>query len=214
MFDVGSNVGEWSLEAVHGLPSSTRLFVFEPSRETFELLQAKLSRAAVRVTAHNFALGDSESSAPLYVDVRSQIAGTNSLHKRRAEVYFNLHQSATLSVRVRRGDSVATEAGIERIHFLKIDTEGHEVAVLAGFSGMMAENRIDFVQFEYGSAWADARTLLVDAFDLLQKYGYLIGRLHPRGVEFFPKYDQREETFAFANYVAVRPGLESILGTV
>jgi FkbM family methyltransferase len=210
IFDVGANVGDWSVEVIRGLTASARLFAFEPTPETFESLR-RLSSAHVSVTLHQFALGDAESEAPLYVDTSSERAGTNSLHRRRAEVHFNLHQSARGSVRVRTGDNVADEAKVDRLHLLKIDTEGHEVPVLRGFSRMLAEQRVDFIQFEYGSAWADARALLVDAFELLAPAGYLLAKLHPAGVVFFPRYDQREETFAFCNYVAVRPDLARAL---
>jgi FkbM family methyltransferase len=211
IFDVGANVGDWSVEAVRGLTPSTRLFAFEPTSQTFASLRDRLSSAPVMVTLQDFALGDAESEAPLYVDPGTERAGTNSLHRRHAEVHFNLHQTARGSVRVRAGDNVAHEAKVDRVHLLKIDTEGHEIAVLRGFSRMLAEQRIDFIQFEYGSAWADARTLLVDAFDLLQPAGYLLAKLHPEGVVYFPRYDQREETFAFCNYVAVRPELARVL---
>ncbi len=211
IFDVGANVGDWSVEAMRGLRGSTRLFAFEPTLETFEELRARLASAGLAIVAENFALGDSESEAPLYVDTVSEHAGTNSLHHRRAEVHFNLHQIARGSVRVRCGDDVATERKADRVHLLKIDTEGHEIAVLRGFQRMLSEQRVDFIQFEYGAAWADARALLVDAFDLLQPAGYQLAKLHPRGVVFFPQYDQREETFSFCNYVAVRAELARIL---
>lgn len=211
IFDVGANVGDWSVAAIQELTSAARLFAFEPTSETFESLRDRLSSAHVSVTLQNFALGDAESEAPLYVDTGSERAGTNSLHRRRAEVHFNLHQTTRGSVRVRTGDNVAYEAKVDRLHLLKIDTEGHEIAVLRGFRRMLAEQRVDFIQFEYGSAWADARTLLVDAFELLQPAGYQLAKLHPEGVVFFPLYDQREETFAFCNYVAVRPELARVL---
>jgi FkbM family methyltransferase len=214
IFDVGANVGDWSLEAIRGLPPSARLFAFEPTSETFESLRDRLSSAPVSIALHGFALGDAESEAPLYVDEGSERAGTNSLHRRRAEVHFNLHQTTRGSVRVRTGDNFAHEAKVDRVHLLKIDTEGHEIAVLRGFGRMLAERRVDFIQFEYGSAWADARTLLVDAFELMQPAGYQLAKLHPEGVVFFPRYDQREETFAFCNYVAVRSELARALPTL
>jgi FkbM family methyltransferase len=211
IFDVGANVGDWSTEAIRNLPRAAKLFAFEPTAETFEQLSAQLSSVNVSVFLHNFALGDAEEETALYVDTQSVRAGTNSLHKRRAEVHFNLHQTSRGSVRVRMGDDVAAEAHVDRVHLLKIDTEGHETAVLRGFRGMLTERRIDFIQFEYGSAWADARALLLDAFEILEPVGYVLAKLYPHGVVTFPRYDQREETFAFCNFVAVRPELAKVL---
>ena len=45
--------------------------------------------------------------------------------------------------------SSCAEHGIDRVGLLKIDTEGMEGAVLAGCERLLAEQRIDAIQFEY-----------------------------------------------------------------
>jgi len=211
LFDVGANIGEWSFAAAEGLGATARVCAFEPSPRTFELLDSRITGTRQAITAFNFALGDIAGTAPLYVDEESAVAGTNSLHRRHAEMHYGLRQFVGGQVEVRRGDNFCAEAGIERVHFLKIDTEGHEVAVLRGFKRLLELRSIDYIQFEYGSSWADARCLLRDAFEVVQPHGYGVAKLHPKGVEFFGRYDQREETYAFANYVAVRRELSDTL---
>lgn len=87
----------------------------------------------------------------------------------------------------------------------------HELKVLKGFSQMLQLQRIDYIQFEYGCTWADSHSVLGDAFDFLLPLRYQLAKIHPSGVQFFPEYDQRQETFAFANYLAVR---EELAGTL
>ena len=150
IFDVGANVGVWAAHAFSGLGAGCRVYAFEPGPEAFRVLSANPS-----IQALNFALGEAEARVPFYVAQDSPIAETNSLHKRRAEAYFGLRQSMSGEVDVRRGDEYSRTLGINRIHFLKIDTEGHELAVLKGFSRMFEVQQVDYVQFEYGSTWAD-----------------------------------------------------------
>jgi FkbM family methyltransferase len=206
IFDVGANVGMWAARALTGLAAGSKVYAFEPGPEAFRVLSANPA-----IHAANFALGEAEARVPFYVAQDSLIAETNSLHKRRAGAYYGLRQSIFGEVDVRRGDEYSRSRGIGRIHFLKIDTEGHELAVLKGFSGMFENRQIDYVQFEYGSTWADSHSVLGDAFDFLTPFGYRLAKIHPYGVQFFPEYDQRQETFAYSNYIAVREELAATL---
>ncbi len=203
-FDVGANVGDWSLTLATIQPPEARIYAFEPSRATYRRLEEAAGKSAAggTVLPFNFALGDIHRTAELYLS--GELCGTNSLHVRHAEA-VGLRQLATEVVTVRRGDDFCREHGITSIDFLKIDTEGHEIAVLQGFEQLLRKGGIQCLQFEYGATWADSRNLLLDAFDLLLPRGYRIGKIHSGGVEFFDAYDQRQETFFYANYLAVRP---------
>ncbi len=94
------------------------------------------------------------------------------------------------------------EAGWDRIGLVKIDAEGHDLAVLRGGERLFAWKRVSIVQFEYSIRWVDARCFLRDAFELLQPLGYLIGKLTSKGVEFYPAWEPAGETFIEGNYVA------------
>jgi hypothetical protein len=102
-------------------------------------------------------------------------------------------------------DACAEDAGLGQIALVKIDTEGHDLAVLRGARKLLAEHRILAVQFEYNHRWIAARSFLRDAFDLLLPLGYRLGKLTPRGVEFYPGWDAELETFVEGNYVACLP---------
>ena len=69
---------------------------------------------------------------------------------------------------------------------MKIDTEGHDLTVLRGARTLLADHRVAVVQFEYNHRWVFARAFLRDAFDFLASLGYLVGKLTPKGVEFYP----------------------------
>ena len=99
-------------------------------------------------------------------------------------------------------DAYADRAGLDHVTLVKIDTEGHDLAVLRGAQRLFTEQRISIAQFEYNHRWVYARCYLRDVFDLLEPLGYRLGKLTPRGVEFYPGWDADLETFVEGNYVA------------
>jgi hypothetical protein len=94
------------------------------------------------------------------------------------------------------------ENNIKHIDFLKIDVEGHELGVLQGLDNYLNASFIDFIQFEYGGANIDTHTTLRDLFEIFNKSDFQVGKLFPRGVEFY-NYVPRMENFQYSNWVAV-----------
>jgi hypothetical protein len=115
----------------------------------------------------------------------------------------NQGDARPFQVQLDTGDSYCRERDIQRIDLLKIDTEGAEHKVLAGFDQMLKAEAIDIIQFEFGQANIETHFLLKDFFELLTPCGYQIGKLHPCSVEFHDyHYDMQD--FVGPNFVAVR----------
>jgi len=207
-FDVGANLGEWTVRAAEGMSGNWAIHAFEPSKETYRRLkEIETRRYAAEIKLYNIGLGDRDCFADLYVG--GEAAGTNSLYKRQAEV-LGVKQESREVIILKKGDKFCQDGGIDHIDFMKIDTEGHELAVLKGFANMLSAGRIDMIQFEYGGCWVDARIFLVDAFNYLLDKGYYVGKIYPRGVKVFTVYDQRLDNFVYCNYIAFKPGNELI----
>ena len=197
--DVGANIGRWSLAMITAVQRSGRssdldLHAFEPSSYTFRLLSETLSDR--QVTLNQAALCERKGVSVLHLIAPG--AGRNSLH-RPDGADFGVTSEAVPTVTL---DEYASDYGLARLALVKIDTEGHDLAVLRGAGGLLAERRIGIVQFEYNHRWVYARSFLRDAFDLLEPLGYLLGKLTPRGVEFYPGWDPDLETFVEGNYIA------------
>ena len=92
---------------------------------------------------------------------------------------------------------------IDRIHFLKLDIEGHELKALNGAKRMIDSKNIDIIQFEFGGANIDSRTYFQDFFYLL-KDNYSIYRIVKDGLFEMPIYKETYEVFLTINYLAVR----------
>jgi FkbM family methyltransferase len=199
LIDVGANVGRWSCAMVAAARQAGRLddidlHAFEPSSFTFVHLSEALSEHSV--TLSQIALSERPGFSTLHVVMPG--AGTNSLHgSARSSAGATTEKVATTTL-----DAYAARAGLERITLVKIDTEGHDLAVLRGARRLLTEQRIVIAQFEYNHRWVDARSYLRDAFDLLQPLGYRLGKVTPRGVEFYSRWDADLETFVEGNYVA------------
>jgi FkbM family methyltransferase len=211
VLDVGANVGEWSASMLAAARQAGRaedldLHAFEPSSYTFACLSEALSDQ--RVKLHQSALSEQSGSSILHV--MGPGAGTNSLHASPAtQMNTTTEDVATTTL-----EEYADGAGLDDIALVKIDTEGHDLAVLRGAGRLLAEQRICVAQFEYNWRWIGARSFLSDAFQLLNPAGYRLGKLTPHGVEFYPGWDADLETFVEGNYVAAIPTVASQLPAV
>ena len=98
-------------------------------------------------------------------------------------------------------DDFCRENGFERIHFLKIDVEGHELAVLHGAESMLRDGRIDFIQFEFGGTCIDSKVFFRDYWILLHER-YRIYRILKNGIVEIKRYTEHEEIFCTMNFLA------------
>jgi FkbM family methyltransferase len=211
VLDVGANVGRWSASMLAtarqaGRSEDLDLHAFEPSPYTFACLSKALGTQ--HVSLRQVALSERSGSSVLHVV--SPGAGTNSLHVLPAEQA----DTTTEDVEMTTLEEYADSARLDDIALVKIDTEGHDLAVLRGAGRLLAEQRICAAQFEYNWRWVGARSFLCDAFKLLEPVGYRLGKLTPHGVEFYPGWDADLETFVEGNYVAATPRIAAQLPTV
>jgi hypothetical protein len=85
---------------------------------------------------------------------------------------------------------------------LKIDVEGHELAILSGGQEMLSSRRIRALQFEFGPANIASRTFFFDFWSMLREQ-YRIWRIIPGGMVPIETYGEHLEVFLTTNYLAV-----------
>jgi len=204
-FDVGANLGLWSLalldraRSVEGV--QVTIHAFEPSRTTRGALERALEERGVReqIAVVGKALSNERGRARLFIT--SPFAGSNSLYNRSDQS----GEQASEEIELETLDAYCEAKGVESISLLKIDAEGHDLAVLEGAGGMLDAGRIAALQFEYNWRWIDGRRFLRDAFELLGPKGYRIGKVTPLGIEFYTGWHPELETYREGNYLACRP---------
>lgn len=206
VLDVGSHFGEWSLSLLSQPGNPPILHAFEPSTYSASRAMAALGD---RAKVHQIALSDHVGAMQLLIVHEG--AGSNSLvpFTDRARV-SGLREQVTVST----FDDFCLEQAVDRVTLLKIDAEGHDLAVIRGAKRMLNTQAIQMVQFEYNSRWIDARTFLLDAFEVLQGHSYRMGKVTPRGIEMYPHWHPELESFREGNYLAYLPAIESRLPTI
>ncbi len=139
IFDVGANDGRTIRRVQHQL-NSPRILAFEPVSSTYQVLVDRTSQYE-NVSTFQMALGAKQREATIYLN---EIAEMNSLSPEWGSPI------GTEVVEVSTVDAVMKEQGIQFIHLLKIDTEGHDLEVLKGAQEALSSGRIAIVQVEVG----------------------------------------------------------------
>lgn len=198
VFDVGANVGGYSLAVLKELGPSVVVHAFEPSRKTFEVLKKNTENAS-GITLNNFGVSDLESRQTLYTNSDgSKIA---SMYQRKLS-HYGIRLDKTEDIELSTVDVYCAKNHIERINLLKLDIEGHELKALLGAARMIADKRIDMIQFEFGGTNLDSRTYFKD-FYLMLRENYRIYRILSDGLYELPEYRETYEIFVAINYLAV-----------
>jgi FkbM family methyltransferase len=201
-FDVGANVGAYTTLLLNNPAISLNLqelHLFEPSAKTFVILRNKISDSRARCVNK----GCSDTTGTLMLHSNADASGLASLYRRRLD-HFGVAMDQSEEVQVIRLDEYAKERGIDYIHFIKFDVEGHELACFHGAESLFADQKIGALQFEFGGCNIDSRTYFQDFFYFFKRYGYSIFRLTARGSLFrIDRYSEYLEYFRTTNYFVV-----------
>jgi len=200
VFDVGANVGSWAKLALR-INANISLYCFEPSAFTFQKLVS--NDFPSNVICNNFGLGAKNQERDLFIF--DDGSGMNSLYQRHGLENgwgIKLQQRSEI-IKLMTLDDYCKNNSIQKIDFLKIDVEGHELEVLKGATNLLKEERIKMIQFEYGGCFIDAHTLLWDIFKYLEDFNYDIFKIFPSYLRLIKRYDQRLENFQYSNYAVI-----------
>lgn len=206
VFDVGANVGDYSLTLKNFLPTAD-IYAFEPAASVFQQLTANIAaaRADGKIKPRNFGFSDSERTVEFYsYTVEGHEASVlSSIDQRLPTQVLDVQTQCSEQVEVRTIDRFCETEGIRRIDFLKIDVEGHELSVLRGAERMLTSGGISMIQFEFGPANIYSRTYFYDFWSLLSG-AYDIYRIVPKGLAPINYYGEHNEVFLTTNYLALR----------
>lgn len=200
IFDVGANVGDWTLMARQIFPDA-EVHAFEIVGQTYETLKRRTA-GVPDIVLNEFGLSDADGEIAIKF-----FPGADALAT--ATDYPHSQGHVTVAGRTVRGDAYVEEKQIERIDFLKIDVEGMENLVLEGLRETFEAGKVSVVQFEYGTVNILTGFLLHDFYEFFVSRGYRVGKIYPNYVE-FRDYKFEHEDFIGPNFLAVsaaRPGL-------
>ena len=136
IFDVGANNGQVTQAFLHAFPSS-KIFSFEPGPIAFAKLAKKFSKEN-RVTFGQLALDRNDGV----------VRFTKNLGMGNHIIRDESNRNEFIEVKSMRGDTFCIENNIGHIDILKIDTEGNDLNCLVGFSRMLLNREIQFIEVE------------------------------------------------------------------
>jgi len=206
IFDVGANVGQFLRLALENISTDTyTIHCFEPGHGTFKILSDSFIEDS-RIILNNLAIGKESGEAVLFYD--SIGSGLASLTKRKLD-HLGIDFDESETVHVSTIDNYCSENGIEHIHLLKIDIEGHELDAFAGAKQMFENKSIDIVTFEFGGCNIDTRSFFRDFWHFFSKISMKLFRITPTGFLFPIKtYDEVYEQFRTTNFIALSDNLK------
>lgn len=196
VFDIGANVGDWTGMLLDQVKAPIEAHAFEPVPGTFEILRKNLARFAnqpFKVELVEAACSDQPGTSKMSISAAG--AGTNALNS----------SGEGVDVVLTTVDAYCASHGISHIDLLKIDAEGYDLLVLRGALHLLGDRQVEVLQFEYNHRWMATRTLLKDAFELLQPLGYDLGKLCGDGIQFYTNWSTAMESYREGNYVACLP---------
>jgi FkbM family methyltransferase len=194
IFDVGANRGQSAHSFRRWYPRA-RIYCFEPVKATFDILQRTVRHDA-RVSVHHLAFGATAGAQLIALgpDDRMSNVGREASDGR-AE-----------SIVVETLDRFCAQHEIDHIDYLKIDTEGSDLAVLEGAPELLGRGAARIVEVEGGlnpdnSFHVGAQALT----QCLTAHGYRLFTIYEQVLE-WPTADAylRRANFVFVSAETVR----------
>lgn len=199
LFDIGANVGNYSLYLNELFPSAL-IYSFEPNPISFQKMKAGI-KGIHNIHIQNIGIGKGVSQLALHTYRNDPASEHASMIK---EVMTEQHDSPDcieFLVDVIDLDSFCIKNNISKIDFLKIDTEGFELSVLQGATKLINAKAIGVIQFEFNEMNVYSRVFLYDFYQLLPDYTFY--RLKSDQLIPLGKYDSKNEIFKFQNIIAI-----------
>lgn len=144
VIDIGANIGYFTAYAADIVGYKGKVFCFEPEAQNFKYLDDNchlLGKQGFACKASCLAISSASGTATLNIHRHSTYHTLNANHQLdNVEDQKIVH---TISL-----DEWTEANSISHIHFLKIDTEGHEKDVLLGCRELFDREAIDYVLLE------------------------------------------------------------------
>jgi len=201
VFDIGANIGKWSI-CVLQEKSNIDLHLFEPTPKIYQLLNDTFPFTE-NIHLNNEAVSDNINNAIPFYNY-SDNSGLSTFHRRfSVEKSPTIKQPKVIQVKITTIDHYCLLNGISKINFIKIDTEGNEYNVIKGANFMLKDNKIDFMQFEYGGTYIDANITLQQICLYMSIHNYTLYKIEKDHIKLIERFDKDLENFVYSNFLFI-----------
>lgn len=202
VFDVGANIGNYTIDIIEAGVDTKKIFAFEPHPKTFAVLKENMSMHH-QVFPVLAALSDQEGEMLLFD--RSDSKEGSSHASLSGEIFSEIHKigKTERAVQVKTLDNFCADNNVNIIDFIKIDVEGFELNVLRGAHGMLTNRKIRVIQFEFTQLNSIIGVFFKEIYDIVS-INYDVYRVLPHGLDKICKYNPTKcEIFGYQNFVAI-----------
>jgi FkbM family methyltransferase len=164
LYDIGANVGAYSLVAAKKPEGGARVFSFEPSYASITSLCANviLNDLGDRVTPMPIALSDRTAMNVFSLRDLEPGAARHALGSADTEEGPAVYQQPVMTFRL---DDLVESFGLPRPHHIKLDVDGGELAVLDGASRTLSSPTLQSMLIEVSTSLSAAVT------EVLERHG-------------------------------------------
>jgi FkbM family methyltransferase len=200
--DIGGNIGNYSAQLRKKFPN-LEIHLFEPSKTNHEKLRMRFGNDP---KVYIIPMAVSELNGPSELFSNELGSGLGSLTKRNLAHFHIEFEAKELVEMIRFEDYWESDLLKEEIDVVKIDVEGHELAVLKGFGKAIDKTKV--IQFEFGGCNIDTRTYFQDFWYFFKEHSFKLYRITPFGLQYIPAYSEYHESFVTTNYLCVNQNLK------
>lgn len=141
LWDIGANIGLHAITTKARRPDTT-VVCFEPSPFVYTRLVHNARQSNIQIKALNIALSDQEGYAELSM-METENPGLSSLSPWKGVEYTH-----SMLCRCESADKLVQQAVVPFPNVIKLDVEGHELAVLKGLGSSLNDGRLSAIIFE------------------------------------------------------------------
>lgn len=143
IIDVGANIGQSAMFFSDRIPEA-EIFSLEPSEIAFKALQKNVQHIK-NVHSFNYAVGQFEGTGVLSQGNETTVGKVDYVDNKEMDLKDDKQIIEFISL-----SSFCEKNKIDRVNYLKIDTEGFDLEVLKSGEKYLMENRVDFIEVEAG----------------------------------------------------------------
>lgn len=181
VFDIGANIGLFTVPAAQNVGESGRVVAFEPVKQWAERLSQNIYVNNIRnATLCNVGLSASEEVA--YIHIKDVLgSGMASIMKNYTEAEKELALSSA-RIQLVRGDDYLRQENLPFPNVIKIDVEGAEFDVISGLKTTVSDRRCRVLLCEVHPKYLNVP---IETFNsLLEECGFDLEKLEPRHSEY------------------------------
>lgn len=172
-YDIGANVGAYSLIAAHILKDSGNVFAFEPGFANFSTLSKNILKNGLQehITPIQLALSDANGFTSMHFSTPESGGAKHTL------TYGTPLTAGSIAVPTQRLDDFITTYKAPLPTVLKIDVDGGESGVIEGARRTLASASLRALLIEVDYREPETQQMLT----FIERVGFTLVEKHPRG---------------------------------